>query len=159
MNMSQAVQLCKGLAKQHRAVLAVAEVMEEIINLEDMRDAVLKQSEEVANSSEQATAELNKILLSLNKAKEELKSIEDIHEEMVGEAHKEANGIVTEASHKAKDIVGKAKIEAYLISSEMANDRNVHKEEMRELNKEIQEKTSHLNKIEASLIRIKERIG
>ena len=38
MNMSQAVQLFKGLEKQYRAVLAMGEVMEEIVNLEDMLD-------------------------------------------------------------------------------------------------------------------------
>ena len=159
MNMSQAVQLTKGLAKQHRAVLAVAEVMEEIVNLEDMRDAARKQSKDAIQYTLEALAEKEQIEKAIKKAKDELKNIEDIHEEMVSEAHKEANGIVIEASHKAKDIVGKAKTEAYLISSEMAKDRNVHMEEMEGLNKDIQEKEKHLNKIEASLVRIKERLG
>ena len=159
MNMSQAVQLCKGLAKQHRAVLAVAEVMEEIVNLEDVRDAARKQSKEAIQYTLEALAEKEQIEKAIKKAKDELKNIEDIHEEMVSEAHKEANIIMARASSSADGVMKNAMKDADLISFSMANDLKVHREEMQELDREIQEKEAHLNKIKASLVRIKDRLG
>ena len=159
MNMGQAVQLTKGLAKQHRAVLAVAEVMEEIVNLEAMRDDALKQCKESVAAKKNAASEKEQVEKALRNAKTAEKNMKKVYEEIAEKAHKQASIIVIEASNEAKDIVGKAKTEAYLISSDMANDLKVHREEMEGLNKEIQEKEKHLDKIEKSLSRIKERIG
>ena len=159
MNMSQAVQLCKGLAKQHRAVLAVAEVMEEIVNLEDMRDEALKQCKEIVAAKKNAVSEKEQVEKSLYNIKEEIVNVEHIRKEMLDKAHLEASIVVTQGANKAEDIIRKAKEKAYLVSSSMVNDRNIHMEEMEEIVKEIQEKEEHLDKIKKSLVRIKERLG
>lgn len=158
MNMGQAVQLSKGLAKQYRAVLAVAEAMEEIVNLEDVRKSASKRAEAMKEMKEKTVIEQEKALSTLHKINREIGDVEHVREDMLDEANKRANIIITEADNEAERIVEKAKKEANLTSSHMTNDMRLHMEEMEELNKEIQEKEEHINKIKKSLVRIRERL-
>ena len=159
MNMSQAVQLCKGYAKQHRAVLAVAEVMEEIVNLEDMREEVLKQCKESVAAKKNAESEKEQVEKVLSNAKEKVENIKMLCEDMLGKANKDANIIIIEASDKAKKIMEEANKHAHFISEDIKRYRDIHTKEMEEFDKEIQEKEVHLHKIKTSLVRIKERLG
>jgi len=159
MNMSQAVQLSKGLAKQHRAVLAVAEVMEEIVNLEAMRDEALKQCKESVAAKKNAESEKEQVEKDLRNAKEKEKLSKMLREDVIGKAHKDANIIIIEASDKAKKIMEEAHKQAHFASEDIKRYRNVHTEEMEKFDKEIQEKEVHLHKIKTSLARLKERLG
>lgn len=152
MNMSQAVQLCKGHAKQHRAVLAIAEVMEEIVNLEDMRDEALKQCKESVAAKKNAASEKEQVELSLLNASLREKNMKKVYEEISEKAHKQANIIIIEASDKAKEIVEKANETVALVTSNMRDDRDAHMEVMEGLDKEIYQKEEHLNKVSIFIV-------
>ena len=157
--MRQAVELSKGLAKQYRAVLAQAKVMEEIVNLEDMRDEALKKCKESVAAKKNAESEKEQVENALLNTKLKEKNMKKELEEITEKAYKEANIIVKEASDKAKKIVEEANKQSHFVSEDIKRYRNAHTEEMEEFDKEIQEKEVHLHKIKTSLVRIKERLG
>ena len=154
MNIGQAVQLSKGLAKQYRAVLALAEVMEGVADLETARDKALHSAKEASDELEKIKYEFTQKEANLKRIKNEIRSIESTHAKTSEEASKKLSMMLAEASHEAKDIVKEAKKEASLISLNVKNDFEVHMEEMKELDDKIQEKEEHLSKIKKSLARI-----
>lgn len=154
MNAGQAAQLSKGLAKQYRAVLALAEAMEEIGSLETARDKALYNTKEATDALSKVKYEVEQKEANLKNIRNELRSIESSHAKASEEKSKEMSKMVKEATNEAKDIVGKAKTQAYIISSEMQISRSTHIEEMEMLDVEIQKKEEHLSKVEKSLVRI-----
>ena len=154
MNAGQAAQLSKGLAKQYRAVLALAEAMEEIGSLETARDKALYNTKEATDALSKVKYEVEQKEANLKRIRNELRSIERNHAKASEEKSKEMSKMVKEATNEAKDIVGKAKTQAYIISSEMQISRSTHIEEMEMLDVEIQKKEEHLDKIKASLAKI-----
>ena len=154
MNAGQAAALSKGLAKQYRAVLALAEAMEEIGSLETARDKALYNTKEATDALSKVKYEVEQKEANLKRIRNELRIIESGHAKASEEKSKEMSKMVKEATNEAKDIVGKAKTEAYIISSDMQISRRSHIEEMEGLDVEIQKKEEHLHKIKASLAKI-----
>ncbi len=154
MNAGQAAQLSKGLAKQYRGVLALAEAMEEIGDLEVARDKALHSTKEASDALSKVKYEVEQKEANLKRIRNDLRSIERNHAKSSEEVSKKMSKMVASATNEAKDIIGKAKTEAYIISSDMQISRSAHIEEMKELDDKIQEKEEHLHKIKASLAKI-----
>ncbi len=154
MNAGQAAQLSKGLAKQYRAVLALAEAMEEIGSLETARDKALYNTKEATDALSKVKYEVEQKEANLKRIKNEIRSIDRAHAKASEEASKRMSLLAEEAAFKASEIVNNATRESDFRMLEMKKNVKVHMEEMEGLDEEIQKKEEHLHKIKKSLARI-----
>lgn len=159
MNMKQAVQLHKGLEKQYRAVLAMGEVMEEVVNLEDMRDEAKKETEKERKKRDFSRAETLKADNACVSARIEKDNLDVFNKKEIEKTKKEVSSLLIEAKQKAYSIIQEAQKEADKTKKEVYDFKKDFVFKTVELDKKIQEKEEHLDKIKKSLVRIKERLG
>lgn len=159
MNMGQAAELSKGLAKAYRAVLAQAEVMEKIASLDDDRDRAIREKDDAVKAKDVAAKEKQIVDDKLKGVLKEEQDAIAVAKDKIEEANIFAENIHRNTLSEHKKLIKEAVDEAKRILKDANAALSTHKNVMVGLMKEKEIATTELDNIKFEIAKLKERLG
>ncbi len=159
MNMGQAAQLSKGLAKQYRAVLAQAEAMEGIASLDDERDRAMREAKDAVEAKDVAIKNKKEAEKEFKKVVANKEMIELISKKKLEDVSQHSYDIIEKAKKDSNERINSAKASIDFLIKEQDKEISFHKDNMEKLNKEKADLASAIKGLRDEFSKLRERLG
>ncbi len=159
MNIRQAVELTKGLAKSYRAVLAVSDALDKIDNLEIREKKLFASIEKLKDQRSEAQTLLDATNYDLQEAASARnKAIRDA-DAIISKADETYAKLVSDSEKVAANIIQEAETKQEAIANKVSRDFEEHDSRMKRFNLSEDIAQAKLDAIQEEIDALKKRLG
>ena len=155
----EAVRDIKSLAKQYRSVLKVAEVLENIGNIENVRREAEAATEHARRNAVAAVENAKKQQAELAAVQMDAANIRESNKHLLVDARKHRQTLLLNAGKEAEQIVSEAQSRAKAIDKKLREVEQAHAKVMGDYAIKADAAQAKLDEIEVELAAVRERIG
>lgn len=159
MNIGQAVQLCKGYAKQHRAVLAVADVLEGLDDLDVEKRRFMSRIKELNDDHKKYTDETNMALHKLQETKKKLANSEKEAKDILIDTKVQVDENIRDGKRVVEKLIDDAQALAKNKLEEVEKTVSSYKHEMAVMQAAKKTLQNEIHILDVELAKMKERLG